>query len=320
MKNLLLSILFLIYIPELSYAQKFHFSDTSNIWKVEYYKLHDGRYPYQSTWSCRYLDTTIMENGITYLVFKSEEDFRSALIREDTLAQKVYAKFKPDIYNRSVGLGQSVNDTNEFVLYDYSLNIGDTLKMPLSIHPNFDTTYHYLIGLDSILIDGLWYKVQEFLYSAGPFGIYDSYKVIEGIGSLTGPISLQPLVNFEAKHQLFCFENRGTGPLLDEPVYTGIMPFTNKCIPFHSNIDEGVIDPDIWRIYPNPSRDQITIASDKEKIRVNIYDVFGSTVYKSGQYQMKTVIDVTHWSTGLYIIEIEDTKGKRGRRKLEIAD
>lgn len=64
-------------------------------------------------------------------------------------------------------------------------------------------------------------------------------------------------------------------------------------------------------LYPNPGSETLNIqcfSSDVTQIR--IYDVFGKLIYKGEMLQTNKDISVSHWLSGTYIIELENSKGK----------
>ena len=110
-------------------GQKIRFTDTSNVW---YESVHT--WDMSQMWRTTYKgDSSI--NGTDYqklyTLGKSSTNLY-LLIREDTLAKKIYYW----------------DDTTERVLYDFSLEVGDTVAYPLG--------RHYLKSIDKDL------KVTEF--------------------------------------------------------------------------------------------------------------------------------------------------------------
>ena len=119
------------------------------------------------------------------------------------------------------------NQTNEFVLYDFTLNIGDTLKTVQDslFYTNACIVVSYI---DSILV-GSTYRKQWNFNSTCVF----PYPIIEGIGSLGGLID--PLGVFENGALLICYND--TGVYFDNPyggsqfgcntVYQGVNEITS---------------------------------------------------------------------------------------------
>lgn len=147
-------------------------------------KLNDAHYLYEctttldickSTSSHKYIGDTII-NSYTYNVIKSEYyrypacsalvDFVMPIsyIRDDSVNRKVYY--------------YDVSNLKDTIMYDFSLQIGDTFRSPF-----FNETI--LFSIDSMQINTIWHKVYLFKkeYTGG---ITMSFPIIEGIGGSLG--------------------------------------------------------------------------------------------------------------------------------------
>lgn len=103
-------------------------------------------------------------------------NYRQGFLREDTIAQKVY--FQP------------VDSNSEFVLYDFSLNSGDSILLQFSPFPAADmplkTDYHFVqnVSVDSanrkILVLKPKYKTN--------MSYNNTLTWVEGVGSLASPL------------------------------------------------------------------------------------------------------------------------------------
>jgi hypothetical protein len=130
-------------------------------------------------------------------------------IREDTSSGKIFVIYS-NYCSGSI-------DSTERVLYDYTLNIGDTVRPPNYCGYN---PVCWVIGIDSTTIDSRWYKIWHFVgsYFGGP-SIDLDYYVIEGIGSTNGYyFPIDPYPEFEHSEQLTCFSNSGSVCPLSNPV------------------------------------------------------------------------------------------------------
>ncbi|WP_088323980.1 T9SS type A sorting domain-containing protein [Polaribacter tangerinus] len=66
----------------------------------------------------------------------------------------------------------------------------------------------------------------------------------------------------------------------------------------------------VIKIYPNPAKDYLTIASTKySELQVVIYDVTGRKVKTVKQYQVNKRLEVSSLSKGTYLIKIENAQG-----------
>src|SRR3990170_4659238 len=91
-----------------------------------------------------------------------------AVLRQDTLKKKIYAIEK--------------DSTNEKILYDFNLNIGDTV-LSFLVFQNNNCDIVTINNIDSLLINEIYHK--EF-FTIGCYFPNTDYSFIEGIGGSTG--------------------------------------------------------------------------------------------------------------------------------------
>jgi hypothetical protein len=194
MKKTLLAVLFILSVSP-SFAQKIRFSDTTNKW--EYLDLtccdpptftpigYHGWLGYVGTSTIAGIEYNILSDG---------------LIRDDTILGKVFVIY----HNHCTGMDDSV----ERVLYDYNWHVGDTVRQPNYCGAN---PVCWVTGIDSTLINSLWYKVWHFEGTfSGSTSVLLNYHIIEGIGCTNGPLyPINPYPYFEYSEQLFCFKSQG---------------------------------------------------------------------------------------------------------------
>ena len=86
----------------------------------------------------------------------------------------------------------------------------------------------------------------------------------------------------------------------------------------NENIVEEIKTKDAILIYPNPTNYNITITSEKEKIKsININSIEGKTFFVLPQVNSEILdIDTSNFQTGIYIINIEMLNGEKIRKKL----
>ncbi|WP_047551284.1 aryl-sulfate sulfotransferase [Psychroserpens sp. Hel_I_66] len=93
----------------------------------------------------------------------------------------------------------------------------------------------------------------------------------------------------------------------DFPAFTGRDLTPGNPIELNADISEceslNVDDFEIsaFKIYPNPTRDFITISSEATIDKIELYSILGEKVYQSGQ---NTVVDLTSFNTGIYFAKI----------------
>lgn len=284
-------------------AQKIYFSDTTNEWSVSRGgEMGPGGLSTSYTYGFYASDTLVERNGQLYTEIKSEsyrasQYFERALVRDDTAAGLVYIKPQIDLS----GIYR-VTDTNEFVYMNYNLNLGDTLVMPLVFSWNNEdsNSIHVVTAVDSYTIDNTSYKKIDFSAYKGMGNHFNGielptrYTVYEGIGPECGPIFEPESISEYGGPHLICFRNRGIIPGM----------FGEDCF------DPVAIREPQQRIkhflfYPNPALDQLTVrgyGASAKNCAVKIADLQGKVLLET-KFKQETVLDVTHFAAGIYILQ-----------------
>ncbi len=262
----------LVGIPPVpvTYPQVWSLTGDTIISAVIYKKLHSSGYAYYLSSCCWYYN-----------------NYEGA-IRQDTTQRKVYYVPK--------------TASNEQLLYDFNLNIGDTLPPAYNNSPNTN----YVSSIDSLLV-GTSYRKQFHISLIGATSSWDSNYVflIEGIGSTFG-LTADLYPPFEGGCGLGCFiENDSivyTNPLANCDMTIGLSEYSNQNI--------------LISIYPNPTKGIFTITSS-EMFKCSVYDVFGREVFPFANQSIRhsTKLDLSSHSKGIYVVRIK-SEGKITSRKV----
>lgn len=181
-----------------------------------------------------------------------------------------------------------LNNPEEFLLYDFTANVGDNLVVG-----DFGTNYvvdsistEHIGGLDR---KKLWLVTNDYL---GNPQVRETW--IEGIGSNLGmPWSGWGVGVYDFYSRLLCFHQDGDliwqNPQYDGCTYTAV---------------EEIQSNETMIIYPNPTNGIVNI-DGYEIIEVKVYNVFGQLVKKTNE----NVIDLSRQNAGLYIIKIQTQLG-----------
>jgi hypothetical protein len=176
--------------------------------------------------------------------------------------------------------------TDEQLLYDFSLRVGDTIKGFLFPNgPNGITVY----SIDSILLDSIYHR----RINSG------AIQLIEGVGSTQGLI--EPLT-YDPLGWLICFNKNG------ETVYYNNIPH-DSC-----NIVNGIElheqQQSRLTLYPNPSTDQITIetSSTPTNSQLSIMNLNGQEILTCQITESKTTIDISTLPSGVYFVRLTNDK------------
>ncbi len=289
MKKLVLFLLLLSGLSSKSQTSFYHpFPDSNAVWNMSVYLGGGCFFPFvnlSEDYSYILSGDTII-NTITYhkinipfVQFDSCSIHTSGYkgsIRQDTIVKKVYYIYP--------------NDTSEQLLYDFNLQIGDTIEGIIkSLVPPHDT----VISIDSILI-GTSYRKRWFI---NPF--YSVY-IIEGIGSTYGLIEPSPGLGATdfADCSIVCFSQNG------QTLYPDT---TTSCevILDVKNISENNFS---VSVSPNPFHSSATfmIKGDRviRNVELKIYNVFGEYVSTKKINGESAIIDRKNLADGIYFYQL----------------
>lgn len=193
--------------------------------------------------------------------------FTSFFLREDTIEKKVWR------YSSSSGV--------EELLFDFSLQQGDTLYHQTIVEPTIIDTVYEITTSDDV--------VRKKFVLATNYG-YDYY--IEGIGGVAG-LFMEPFHYFESGDWLMCVKDSYDMSIFD---------VNGMCFDFITN----VFDSDNFtqcKIYPNPFSKYITIESSYESLEILILNKYGQELY-SKKLSSGNKIDFSNLDHGIYIIKV----------------
>ncbi|MCB0697126.1 MAG: T9SS type A sorting domain-containing protein [Chitinophagaceae bacterium] len=278
MKHTITFILFLLFTQILS-AQKIRFTDSGNVWHEGFSDMYTwgvGKFEIQK-------DVTI--NGIVYKSFTTPGFF----VRNDTTTQRVYM----------------LKGGVEYLLYDFSLQVGDSIHYPNGTH--------YVSRIDSVKLDSVWHTV--FYFNTGTAGGWP-YAVVEGIGCIDGIIfPLDNYHNVEGHSWLVCFHHNGNKTNVTPPILygnTGVnITFTNtdSCyvgVATLSKTSHGSVT-----ISPHHATviSKIILPEDLQEGTISIFNTIGQVVKTLFIYHAQAIpVKELQLNTGMYYYRISDNK------------
>ena len=167
MKNKIIILLLLLTTWQTN-AQKddyIHLLDTNKLW-IEAMMMAFGDISISEYYTGNKNDTMICNDTVyTKLLF---QDFLYTTLREDTIEQKVFQRN----YYYSAGWD------DEFLLYDFSLQVGDSIN---------GVNWSCILYLDSILTLQFFGKDRRVFYFHSNWEVVEFCPIwVEGIGSLAG--------------------------------------------------------------------------------------------------------------------------------------
>jgi hypothetical protein len=205
-------------------------------------------------------------------------------LRDDTLNKKVY--------------GFTTDTTSEQLLYDFSLNVGDTTSVFSFMWGTYGYAYVKVSAIDSILILGQYRKRLAIVDLDGNSQPLPEYW-IEGIGSTFGlfksGITGHPPNSWGGLGvpQLACFQQN------DSLLYHN--PNVSSC--YTSVGSPSLTKSNSVQIFPNPTKDKIYFSNLSSINRVCLYNNLGQ-LQLTKLYQNNEGIDVSNLSKGMYFYTI----------------
>ena len=291
--QLILSIVFFLF-TFFSYSQNYPFPTSNSIWTNigSSYTLDEWNMPiWQTNWIDRYCsngsDTVI--NTITYrkidLCTVSNSFYHGALR-----------------YNVGAVYFVPKDSLNEYLLYDFSVSVGDTVNVIQNIcdgwssacanTPNYSIMSIPINDIDTIIVNGT--QRRRINQSAG------INQWIEGIGSTAGLfLYLEENVS-NYSYGLRCASENDTTVYDYLPLVSGLPGHCDLSL----SIDQ-VIDSPSFTIYPNPVNGGTILieGGENDDIDINIFNSNGIEVLNI-PYLNSNTVDVTHLTPGVYVVRI----------------
>lgn len=192
------------------------------------------------------------------------------------------------------------SDSSEYLLYDFSLEIGDTL--PLEWHCGLTAETLVVLELDSVLLEDGYHK--RMLYSNANQAWYPNYH-IEGLGATWG--LLAPYYEYDGwgdctnpgykNGVLSCFESPNLSYTTDNE---SVFP---DCTIINSVPNSSVVN---WTFRPNPADNQLQIFDAASGSVMTITDYSGKIVHSETMSSTRQFIDTAHLENGMYILTINN--------------
>jgi hypothetical protein len=262
--------------------------DTAKRWNCLHMTAGGPPPQQKSTSNIRFTYDTIISLKTYKVVEGSTDSLHLAwsafgFIREDTAGKVYYRAFA---------------DTSEKTLYDFNLNIGDSILVP-----PFPFSYMHVVTVDSVYIYDKFHKRIV-------FAEFETW--IEGVGSLCGILMSGYGLVTGTQQFLLCYFEHDTLKYKN-PDYT-------ECYYNTVGIDDWV-DLQKINIFPNPfsSSTTIQLSNPLQSATFCIYDILGKEIkYRENLSGKEIIIQKENMKTGMYFFTIEDRSGFVGKGKMVV--
>jgi hypothetical protein len=203
---------------------------------------------------------------------------------------------REDIQNKKVFMKNSISGLPDSLIYDFSLNIGDTFPN----YPNLTLTY-----VDTILIAGGYRNRFIFVYGN------DSVIWIEGVGNPTHPLGAAASFYYPGYQVICSYQN-------DTLIYDEGSLYTINCGSLTTSLNQQLnYNSSALSIFPNPANNSFSIIFNlpqREKIDLIIFDALGkvqnliysNTVFEAGKNEIKFA---GRLKAGIYFIKLTSKSG-----------
>lgn len=184
---------------------------------------------------------------------------------------------------------------NELLIYDFTVQTGDTVSVYDNIGFWNISTYEFII-VDSVLINGSYRK--QIKLGGNPA------SWIEGIGCTQG-LFREGWGNVSGWYvNLECMSHKDT---------TLYPAFSVGPCSLTSGMDE-IKESQNFILYPNPTNGLFQIKTEQEINSIEVSDVFGRRMLYSENNQ--TEINISNFTNGIYFVRFSDSKGNTVVKKI----
>jgi hypothetical protein len=290
MKSISLSLFFLLFLYGVTPAKAQYqslFGQNSTEWVFEWGNL------FGSAQDTAYVFGDTLLNGLSYKMitvsgFSGNIDV--CLLREDTIEGKVW-------YRALEGQAPDYFDTTEQLLFDYSLNQGDTFPIRTVFWGQGDTF---------AIVDSVYYDNQSrkcLVFTAMPMYLSVSgneyFRMIEGVGSNYGILFRHLSTNYLLGQYLLCYHRDG--------VQTYLNNFYNTCLVHDGSPTIKTEAPNI-QLFPNPIQDFLYIENPTaiDITQIKVYNNLGQKVM---ELPFSATLDFSQLPKGIYFIQLLNKQG-----------
>ncbi|MDD2550524.1 MAG: T9SS type A sorting domain-containing protein [Bacteroidales bacterium] len=204
---------------------------------------------------------------------------------------------------------------DEFILYDFNLEVGDTIWYELGgglCYNNmfFEPITHYKVvdEIDTILLEN-----GEYRKSWSLLGGIEKSTWVEGIGSIYWYGLFDPLISYiylcGDDYQFACFKQNDTVLYLNNP-------FCENCFCnfTSSGVTTGIPPTNILTVFPNPTKGVISVRinsnySSNYKLSIT-YNTGLKIIEKNIRANQEIELDLGNYARGLYLVQVFDENGK----------
>ncbi len=289
MKNTIIFLLILIGMPWAHSQSAIEFGsdayfivddwafDSSNAPNIEWYHNYYESNIYKNDVSNDVENEYVFWTPELIKVYSSNEiGYEDFIVYEDTVLNRVMTV--PLVFYDSIS-------AKSVLLYDFNLEVGDTIQSPL--FNIYNSCPQVITQIDTLVYEGISRK--RFLFGC------DNDFIVEGIGTSSGWIT-------NLRHGVESGQN------LKCVMTDGVLLYSNGGCQFNA-VNE--INKDVVRISPNPFQDKIQVQF-LENIDgfITILNLQGKLCYQEPINSLASKLNLSSLMTGVYILNLSNNKGE----------
>lgn len=239
-----------------------------------------------------YTYSKIEHSGVMY----SQDIWGNCTHNKVSFYRNYKGALRNDTENRKVYYVQPWTDFEE-VLYDFNLNIGDTLP-PSYINPLCCGIGNKVVGIDSVLVGAEYHRSYQIasIFDPNPF-----CSIIEGVGSTFGLFgSMGALIQpFEFGSDLLCMNIDGETVYPDFTVCELVTGIANQ--PIMNSLT----------IVPNPASDYatVTLNHSSDKAIFSLMNMQGQQILSSIPFVKECTVDIKKVNRGVCVVKVTTGSG-----------
>lgn len=272
-----------IALLKISVAQQYHPMPTENVvWREYTREILGSSHSISRDFQYYMSGDTLISGKIYHKLYKSGRNYSYYWGGKDSTdyADLYVGAIREDSVKRVY-----LFDTSEVLLYDFNLDIGDTITAMYGAVGN----YTYIVDeIDSVSVTGVFHKRFKIVYGDPQAVLY----LIEGVGASTGLLSqFYGSYSWAYISELICFKENNLDSYPD-----GV-----SC-----SLVDVIIPVQKIQIYPNPSKGLIYFRGPSmDSISLSIYNLVGEIVYEKQNLDFYEAIDLRFLSKGVFYLKIQ---------------
>lgn len=154
--------------------------------------------------------------------------------------------------------------------------------------------------------DRILYRNWFYLLQTAPFEI----KMSNNLVTDEAKIKFLARDNIEILSGDYCPIQGYVDLLIDPGLALNCETPTNR-IKNNESFDKSLKDENLVRLYPNPNKGLFTISISKKEVKnlkIELFDLFGKSVYSTISNSVKTEIDISNLSAGVYLVKLSSNE------------